>query len=128
MDLVEQSAKGRSRGLLLGQHPAGGIQAVRLRDVQAGVIHAGAPQPAEQPPGFRAAPLEIRLADHRPAERSRTPGRRPATTGPPAGCGRGTIVAAVAAAHRASVDIGEGPSGRGLRVTLRLPVDPDPQR
>jgi signal transduction histidine kinase len=41
------------------------------------------------------------------------------------GAGLGlSIVAAVAAAHAGRVDIGEGPSSRGLRVTLHLPAEP----
>ena len=45
----------------------------------------------------------------------------------PGGAGLGlAIVASVAAAHQGRVEFADGPSGRGLSVTLHLPQAPAP--
>lgn len=49
--------------------------------------------------------------------------RKPGTRSPGSGLGL-AIVQAIAAAHGATVTLGEGPAGRGLAVTVAFPADP----
>jgi two-component system, OmpR family, sensor kinase len=48
--------------------------------------------------------------------------RRAGTTPPGSGLGL-AIVRAIATAHRATVELGDGPEGKGLSVTIRFPVE-----